>query len=71
MVAIATASRRKGLEGEAQRKKRYKELLRFSRQVLNDAKHIAEVEEMPTRRKQALRRLCQHLSEPAGRARQW
>ena len=71
VIAIATASRHKGPEGEAKRKKQYKELLRFSRQVLNDAKRvIAEVEEMPARKKQGLKGLCQHLSEMVGRVRQ-
>src|ERR1700719_3926264 len=35
VIAIATASRHQGPEGEAKRKKQYQELLRFSRQVLN------------------------------------
>jgi IS5 family transposase len=71
VVAIATASRHKGPEGEAQRKKRYKELLRYSRQILNDAKRvIAEVEEMPVKQKQGVRGLCEHLSQMAGRVRQ-
>jgi IS5 family transposase len=71
VIAIATASRHKGPEGEAKRKKQYKELLRFSRQVLNDTKRvIAEVEEMPAKKKRRLRSLCEHLAEMAGRMRQ-
>lgn len=71
VVAIATASRPKGPEGEAERKKQYRELLRYSRQVLNDAKRvIAEVEEMPTRKKKRLDGLVEHLAEMAGRVRQ-
>jgi IS5 family transposase len=71
VIAIATASRHKGPEGEAKRKKQYKELLRFSRQVVNDTKHvIAEVDEMSARKKKGLRGLCEHLSEMAGRVRQ-
>jgi hypothetical protein len=70
VIAIATASRHKGPEGEAKRKKQYKELLRFSRQVLNDAKRVlGEVEGMPAKKKQGLRGLCEHLSEMAGRGR--
>jgi transposase, IS5 family len=38
VIAIATASRHKGPEGEAKRRKQHRELLRYSRQVLNDAK---------------------------------
>jgi IS5 family transposase len=71
VIAIATASRHKGEEGEAKRKRQYKELLRYSRQILNDAKRvIAEVEQMPAKKKQDLRGLCDHLSEMASRVRQ-
>ena len=71
VIAIATASRHKGEEGEAKRKKQYKELLRYSRQILNDSKRVlAEVDEMPAKKKQGLRGLCDHLSEMASRMRQ-
>src|SRR5436189_298361 len=51
VIAIATASRHKGPEGEAKRKKQYKELLRYSRQILNDTKRVlAEVEEMSAKK---------------------
>lgn len=71
VIAIATASRHKGPEGEARRKKQYKELLRLSRQVLNDTQRvIAEVEEMSAKKKKGLRGLCEHLAEMAGRVRQ-
>jgi len=71
VIAIATASRHKGPEGDAKRKKQYRELLRYSRQILNETKRvIAEVEEMPARKKQGLRGLCEHLSEMAGRVKQ-
>jgi IS5 family transposase len=71
VIAIATASRPKGPEGEAKRKKQYQELLRYSRQILNDAKRvIAEVEEMSGKKKKGLGGLCEHLSEMAGRVRQ-
>ena len=71
VIAIATASRHKGEEGEVKRKKQYKELLRYSRQILNDAKRvIAEVEEMPTKNKQGMRGLCEQLSQMAGRVKQ-
>src|SRR5436305_8328595 len=69
--AIATASRHKGPEGEAKRKKQYRELLRYSSQILNDAKRvIAEVEEMSARKKKRLGGLVEHLGEMAGRVRQ-
>jgi IS5 family transposase len=71
VIAIATASRHKGPEGEAKRKKQYRELLRYSRQILNDATRvIAEVEEMSTRKKKRLVGLVEHLTEMAGRVRQ-
>lgn len=71
VVAIATASRHRGEEGEAKRRKQYKELLRYSRQILNDTKRvIAEVEEMSAKKKKGLRGLCEHLLEMAGRVRQ-
>ena len=71
VIAIATASRHKGEEGEAKRKKQYRELLRYSRQVLNDTKRvIAEVEEMSTKKKKGLRGLCEHLPVMADRVRQ-
>ena len=70
VVAIATASRHKGPEGEAKRKKQYRELLRYSRQILNDANRvIAEVEEMSTRKKKRLVGLVEHLTEMADRVR--
>ena len=71
VIAIATASRHKGPEGEAKRKKQYKELLRYSRQILNDTQRvIAEVEEMSAKKKKGLSGLCEHLTEMAGRVRQ-
>jgi IS5 family transposase len=71
VVAIATASRHKGPEGEAKRKKQYRELLRFSRQILNDAKRvIAEVDEMSTKKRKKLSGLVEDLTEMAGRVRQ-
>src|ERR1700691_3671722 len=71
VVAIATASRHKGEEGEAKRRKQYKELLRYSRQILNDTKRVlSEVEEMSAKKKKGLRGLCAHLSEMAARVRQ-
>lgn len=70
VIAIATASRHKGPEGEAKRKKQYRELLRYSRQILNDAKRvIAEVEEMSTRKKKRMVGLVEHLTEMADRVR--
>jgi IS5 family transposase len=71
VIAIATASRHKGPEGEAKRKKQYRELLRYSRQVLNDTKRvITEVDEMPASRRKGLRSLHEQLRVMADRVRQ-
>jgi transposase, IS5 family len=70
-IAIATASRHRGPEGEEKRKKEYRELLRLSRQILNDTKRVmAEMEQMPARRKRGLRGLSDGLSAVSTRMRQ-
>jgi IS5 family transposase len=71
VVAIATASRHRGPEGEEKRKKEYRELLRMSRQILNDAKRVmVEIGGMSARRKKGLRTLGETLSTMAVRVRQ-
>src|SRR5580658_1079328 len=71
VIAIATASRHKGPEGEAKRKKQYRELLRYTRRILNDANRVmADVEEMPAKKQHRVRGLCAHLTEMASRVRQ-
>ena len=71
VIAIATASRHKGPEGEAKRQKQYRELLRYSRQVVNDAKRvIAAVDAMPAQKHKGLLGLREQLSVMAGRVRQ-
>jgi transposase, IS5 family len=71
VMAIATASRHRGPEGEEKRKKEYQELLRMSRQILNDAKRVmVEIEGMSARRKKGLRALGESLSTMAVRVRQ-
>ena len=56
----------------SKRRKQYKELLRYSRQILNDTKQvIAEVEEMFAKKKKGLRGLCEHLSEMAAWCGRW
>ena len=67
VVAIATAGRYKGEAGEQKRKKEYRSLLRFTRQILNDAKRVEEIER---RRKPRLRALGKGLETMAGRVRQ-
>lgn len=52
VIAIAHALRHKGPEGEQKRKKEYGELLRLTRQVLNDSRQVLqEVENLPTARR--------------------
>jgi IS5 family transposase len=71
VIAIATASRHKGPEGEAKRKKQYRELLRYTRQILNDASRVAaEVEQMSAKKKRRLRGLNERLTVMADRVRQ-
>lgn len=71
VIAIATASRHKGPAGEEKRRKEYKELLRYSRQILNDTRRvIAEVEEMPARKRRSLNGYCEQLRGMADRVRQ-
>jgi len=71
VIVIATASRHQGAEGEEKRKKQYKELLRFTRQVLHDAKRVmAEVEQMPASKKRGLRNLCGGLVDMMDRVKQ-
>lgn len=71
VVAIATASRHRGPEGEEQRKKEYRELLRMTRQILNDAKRVTEeIEGMPSQGRKGLRTLGSSLSTMAEHVRQ-
>jgi IS5 family transposase len=71
VMAIATASRHKGTEGEEKRKREYSQLLRLSRQILNDTKRVmAEMEQMPAPRKKGLRSRCDGLSAMSARRRQ-
>src|SRR6202050_2764051 len=71
VVAIATASRHRGPEGEEKRKKEYRELLRLSRQILNDTKRVmAEMDHLPSRRKKGLRGLSDGLWAVSARMRQ-
>jgi IS5 family transposase len=70
VIAIALSARHKGPEGEQRRNKHYRELLRLSRQILNDAKRvITEVEQMNQKRKTGLQPLTTALTEMAGRVR--
>jgi IS5 family transposase len=71
VFAIALAARHKGTEGEERRKKQYRELLRLSRQILNDTKRVMnEVEGLHKNQKRKLQPLTTVLAEMADRVRQ-
>ena len=65
------ASRQTAVGSEERRNKQYGELLRYSRQILNDSRRVVqEVEQMSGRRKKGLRRLTDSLSSMAELVRQ-
>jgi IS5 family transposase len=67
---IGMASRQNAAGSEERRKKQYRELLRYSRQILNDAKRVMqEVEQMPAKRRKGLRGLAESLSTMTERVR--
>ena len=70
VIAIGYAARHKGEEGERKREKEYRQLLRVTRQVLNDtARVLREVEAMPPRRRCQVLPLCESLESMAERVR--
>jgi IS5 family transposase len=70
VIAIGHALRHKGLEGELKRKKEYRQLLRVTRQILNDSRNVLqEVAALPTRRR-VVRRLGERLQSMAEQVRQ-
>jgi IS5 family transposase len=71
VIAIAHALRHKGSEGEEKRKREYRELLRLTRQILNDTKRVlAEVEELSSRRRAQVKDVQEQLQIMAERLRQ-
>lgn len=61
--AIAIASRQKATRSEERRKQQYRELLRYSRQILNDTRRvIQEIDELSAKRKKGLGCLAEDLS---------
>ncbi len=68
VVAIATASRHHGEAGEQKRKREYRDLLRLTRQILNDAARV--LKEIEPRRKPRLRALGAQLGSMAARVKQ-
>ncbi|MGH9547092.1 MAG: ISNCY family transposase [Terriglobales bacterium] len=70
VIAIAHALRHKGVEGELKRKKEYRQLLRLTRQILNDSRRVLqEVEALPARRRRCVRGLGERLETMSERVR--
>lgn len=71
VIAIALSARHKGAEGDERRRRHYRELLRLTRQILNDTQRVmTEVEELGRNKKRKLQPLTTALTEMAGRVRQ-
>lgn len=70
VITIAHALRHTGPEGDEKRKAEYGQLLRITRQILNDAKRVLdEVDTLPRRRKTRVRNLRGHLQTMIERVR--
>jgi IS5 family transposase len=70
VIAIGYAVRHKGQEGELKRKREYRQLLRLTRQVLNDTRRVLrEVEALPPRRQSPVQPLCERLESMAEQVR--
>src|SRR5271165_5322104 len=70
VIAIGQALRHKGPEGELKRKKEYRQLLRVTRQILNDSRSVLqEVEALPPRRRSGVRQLGERLETMAEQVR--
>lgn len=63
VIAIGQALRYKGVEGELKRKQEYRQLLRLTRQILNDSRRVLqEVAALPSRRRRVVRGLGERLT---------
>jgi IS5 family transposase len=71
VLAIALSTRLLGPPGEERRKRQYRELLRLTRKVMNQANRVLqEVQEAPRRRRAPLEGLAHSLETMVGRVRQ-
>jgi transposase, IS5 family len=71
VIAIGHALRHKGVEGEEKRTREYQQLIRLTRQILNDSRRVLEhVEALPKRRQGAVQGLCEGLKSMSDRVRQ-
>ena len=70
VIAISRALRHKGSEGELKRKEEYRQLLRLTRQILNDSRRVGEeVEDLPARRRNRASELGKRLAAMAEQVR--
>ncbi len=70
VIAIGLALRHKGTEGELKRKREYRQLLRLTRQILNDSRRVLqEVETLPVPRRRGVRGLGERLETVADQVR--
>lgn len=70
VIAIALALRHKGTEGELKRKHEYRELLRLTRQIVNDSRRVMrEIETLPGRRRRGVGDLKERLETMGERVR--
>ena len=71
VLAIALSTRLLGPPGEERRKRQYRELLRLTRKVMNQAQRVlAEVKQAPRRQRTPVKGLVQSLETMLGRVRQ-
>src|SRR5712692_1365822 len=70
VIAIGLALRHQGTEGELKRKREYRQLLRLTRQILNDSRRVLqEVEALPAPRRRGVRGLGERLETVADQVR--
>jgi len=70
VIAIGQALRHKGTEGELERKAEYRQLLRLTRQILNDSRRVLqEVETLPSGRRRGMSGLGERLQTMAEQVR--
>jgi hypothetical protein len=71
VLSIALSTRLLGAGGEERRKREYGELLRLTRKVMNQAQRVlADVKQVPRRRRRAVEGLAQSLETMVRRVRQ-
>jgi transposase, IS5 family len=70
VIALGHALRHKGEEGELKRQQEYRQLVRLTRQILNDSgRMLQQVEVLPAKRRSAVQGLCDRLESMSERVR--